>query len=208
VSFIDGEIGRLLATLDQLGLRDRTIVALLSDHGYHLGDRGRWSKHNSLFEQVVRVPFIIDAPGTQGRGLASSRPVELVDLFPTLTALTGLATPDGVQGDSLVPLLENPEAAWDRPAYSETLIHQASTLGRTIRTERWRYTEWAEGRAGVELYDHVNDPQEGRNLAGDAVTTVEHGAEIQALQTMLRAGVWMATVHGTPSKNQGAATQP
>jgi arylsulfatase A-like enzyme len=209
VSFIDGEIGRLLAALDRLGLRDRTIVVLLSDHGYHLGDRGRWSKHNSLFEQAMRVPFIIDAPGTKGRGLASSRPVELVDLFPTLTALAGLATPEGVQGDSLVPLLENPEAAWDRPAYSETQIYnKARRLGRTIRTERWRYTEWDEGRAGVELYDHVNDPQEGRNLAGDSMTAVEHGAEIQALQTMLRAGVWMATVHSTPSNNQGAATQP
>src|SRR3712207_5809647 len=108
VSFIDGEVGRLLGALDRLGLRDDTIVALLSDHGYHLGDRGRWSKHNSLFEQVARVPFVIDAPGTKGRGRASPSPVELIDLFPTLTALAGLPTPAGVQGDSLVPLLQDP----------------------------------------------------------------------------------------------------
>jgi arylsulfatase A-like enzyme len=205
VSFIDGEVGRLLGTLDRLGLRDNTIVALLSDHGYHLGDRGRWSKHNSLFEQVARVPFIIDAPGTKGRGLPSPRPVELVDLFPTLTALAGLPTPAGIQGDSLVLLLENPQAAWDRAAYTETLIHpfhKARTLGRSIRTERWRYTEWDEGRAGVELYDHANDPQEGKNLAGDPESAAKHAAEIQALQKMLRAGDWMATVPvpGMPAK--------
>jgi len=197
ISFIDGETGRLLDALDQSGLRDRTIVVLLSDHGYHLGERGRWSKHNSLFEQVARAVLIIDAPGTKGRGQPSQRIVELIDLFPTLAEAAGLPPPSGVQGRSLMPLLENPWAAWDRTAYTETLmypLYKPRPLGRSIRTERWWYTEWDEGRAGVELYDHLGDPLESTNLAGDPEHAARYDGEMLALRRTLREGAWMATV--------------
>ena len=104
-----------------------------------------------------------------------------------------------------VPLLADPKANWDRPAYTETLIYRAGTLGRSVRTERWRYTEWDEGRAGLELYDHAADPREGNNLVGDPGTAAKHAAEIEALQRTLRGGAWMATVAvpGTPPEQAG-----
>ena len=119
ISYIDDQVGLLMAALERLQLRDKTVVVLMSDHGYHLGERGRWSKHGSLYELVGRVPLIIDAPGTGGRGRSSPRVVELVDLFPTLVQLAGLPPVAALQGASLVPLLQNPNAARQRPAYAQ-----------------------------------------------------------------------------------------
>ena len=168
VSHIDDQIGRLPGRLDQLQLRSNTIVVFMSDHGYMLGERGRWSKHGSLFDLGVGVPLVIDAPGTAGRGRGSQRIVEAVDLFPTLAQLAGLPVPAFLQGGSLVPLLQNPDAAWDRPAYSQTSIGaHGEPSGRTVRTADWRYTERTGGRDGIELYDETHDPQELRNLAKD-----------------------------------------
>jgi uncharacterized sulfatase len=165
ISFVDAQIGRVLDAVDRLGLRDNTIIVFWSDHGYHLGEHGLWFKQ-SCFEESARVPLIISMPGQKTAGQASARPVELVDLYPTLADLANLAPPDHLEGVSLRPLIDDPRAKWNRPAYTQ--VQRGEDPGHSVRTERWRYTEWAFGEKGQELYDHDNDPQELHNLAGDA----------------------------------------
>ncbi|WP_293896945.1 sulfatase [Sporocytophaga sp.] len=162
VSFMDAQVGRLLDALDRLKLSENTIIVLWSDHGYNLGQHGQWMKQ-SLFENSARVPLIISVPGQGGK--ASSRTVELLDIYPTLAELCGLPAPKYLQGKSLTALLKNPAATWDKPAFTQ--VKRKDFMGRSIRTERWRYTEWDEGKAGIELYDHQNDSNEFTNLAND-----------------------------------------
>ncbi len=167
VSFLDANIGRLLDALDRLGLADDTIVVFVSDHGYHLGDRGQWMKQ-TLFERATRTPLIVAGRGVAARGASSPRIVELLDVYPTLAALAGLDPPAVLHGRSLVPLLADARAPWDRAAVSQ--VRRGGTepfTGYSLRTERWRYTEWADGMRGTELYDAVADPDHLRNLAGD-----------------------------------------
>jgi iduronate 2-sulfatase len=168
VTFMDAQLGRVLNALDRLGLTNNTIVVFWSDHGYHLGQHGQWMKQ-SLFEGAARVPLIIAAPGYR-HGAASGRVVELLDLYRTLAELAGLSQPAHLQGRSLRPLLVDPAAPWPHAAYTQVRRgpQGAHFMGRSVRTERWRYTEWDEGRKGGELYDHANDPEERTNLAGDA----------------------------------------
>jgi len=168
ISFLDANVGRLLDALDRLGLTDNTIVIFWSDHGYLLGQRGQWMKM-SLFEGSARNPLIIAGPGVV-KGSASGRTVELLDIYPTLADLCGLAdAPKNLAGRSLRPLLKNPSARWNKPAITQVQRggDQNAFMGYSARNERWRYTEWDEGRRGVELYDEVNDPRETRNLAND-----------------------------------------
>ena len=163
-------MGTVLDTLDRLKLADNTIVVLWSDHGYHLGEHnGIWQKR-TLFEQSARSPLIIRAPGMKGNGTASTRIVEFVDIYPTLTDLAGLNNPKGLEGRSIKPLLQDPLAEWNGTAITQVLRPADKRLpvpvmGRSIRTDRWRYSDWAEGNAGVELYDHAADPMEFNNLA-------------------------------------------
>ena len=169
ITYMDRQVGVMLDQLDRLKLWERTIVVLFSDHGFHLGDHGGlWAKL-TLFEQSTRTPLLIAAPGGR-RGEASPRVVELLDLYPTLAALAGLSRPMGVEGRSLVPLLHRPQLAWNHPAF--TLVYhetrEGRVEGRSIRDERWRYTEWDGGARGRELYDHRRDPHEFNNLAGMA----------------------------------------
>lgn len=168
VSFTDAQIGVLLDALDRLKLWDNTIVVLFSDHGYHLGDHnGLWAKLTT-FEQGARTPLLIAAPGL-GKGKASSRIVELIDVYPTLAELAALRAPAELEGRSLTPLLKQADARWDKTAC--TMAHhplrQNEVQGKSVRTERWRYNEWDGGNQGVELYDHESDPGEYHNLAGD-----------------------------------------
>lgn len=165
VTFMDAQVGRVLDALRRLGLEDNTIVVFWSDHGYHLGQRGQWMKQ-SLFEGSARVPLVIAAPGAV-RGAASPRVVELLDLYPTLADLAGLPRPEHVQGRSLRPLLMEPETRWPHAAHTQILRRRGDQqfMGRSVRDERWRYTEWDDGRRGVELYDHIMDPREEVNLA-------------------------------------------
>jgi iduronate 2-sulfatase len=161
ISFMDAQVGKLLDAVDRLKLADNTIIVLWSDHGYNVGQHGQWMKQ-SLFENSARVPLIISVPsGTRGK--ASGRTVELLDIYPTLAELSGLDPGQTLQGRSLVPLLKKPDSAWNRPAYSQ--VKRGQIMGRSVRTERFRYTEWDEGRAGVELYDHQLDPDEFTNLS-------------------------------------------
>ena len=190
VSFIDAQVGRLLDALDRLELAENTIVVFWSDHGYHLGEHnGIWQKR-TLFEQAARAPLIIRAPGARGNGRSCSRVVEFVDIYPTVVALAGTPVPKGLDGRSLRPLLDNPGAAWDGAAVTQVLRPADGRLARavmgcSIRTERWRYTEWAEGREGVELYDHRNDPLEFNNLAVKPDKAAK--AIINSLRPLLRA---------------------
>ena len=167
ISFVDAQIGRLLDALDRLGLADNTVVVLFGDHGWLLGEHGQWQKM-LLFEESARAPLIIALPNTRRKG-ACPRPVEFLDIYPTLAELCGLEAPATVEGKSLLPLLKNPKAKWSKPALTQ-VQHTTSNgpiSGYSVRTERWRYTEWDGGKLGAEFYDHKNDPHEWRNLAND-----------------------------------------
>lgn len=164
-SFVDAQIGRLLDALERNGLMEKTIIVFWSDHGYFLGEKGLWYKRKA-FERSARMPLIIAAPGL-ARNAATGKPVELLDLYPTLADLCGLKPPADLEGASLRPLLTNPTTAkWNKPAVTQ-VWHNRNAWGYSIRTERWRYTEWLQGKAGRELYDHARDPEEIDNLAAD-----------------------------------------
>jgi iduronate 2-sulfatase len=167
ISFVDAQVGKVLEALDRLELTDRTIIVLFGDHGWSLGEHGQWQKQ-LLFEEVARVPLMIVAPRTEVTGV-SPRPVELVDVYPTLADLLGLKPPANLEGRSLRPLLENPKAHWLTPAITQQIrdFEGKTIMGYSVRTERWRYTEWDGGAAGAELYDQLADPQEYQNLARD-----------------------------------------
>ena len=154
ISYADFQLGRVLDALNKSGVEDRTIIVLWSDHGWHLGEKGHWHK-STLWEEATRVPLIIVAPGCQ-RGV-SSVPVGLVDLYPTLNELCGLPEIESLDGQSLVPLLKDPGLEWDRVAVTEYRKGNAA-----VRSDRYRYIRYAGG--GEELYDHLKDPNEWRNL--------------------------------------------
>jgi iduronate 2-sulfatase len=165
-SFMDAQVGRVLAALDELGLRDDTIVVFWGDHGYHLSEKGRWSKAYSLFEVALRAPFLIAAPGvTPPHGAVCVRPIETLNLYRTLCDLCGLPVPDTIEGTTLRPLLLDSNLPWDRPAYS--VVAYRDVLGRSVRTARWRYSQWVEAEQGEVLFDEVRDPNELTNLATD-----------------------------------------
>ncbi len=164
ISFVDAQVGRLLNAVDSLGLRDNTIIVFWSDHGYQLGEHGLWFKQ-SLFEEASKSPLIIAVPGAKPAGKTCHRIVEFVDIYPTLAELTGLTPPSDLQGYSLFPLLQNPESAWEHPAFTQ--VQRGKVPGHTIRTEQWRYTEWDFGKMGTELYNESIDPNELHNLVAD-----------------------------------------
>lgn len=164
ISFVDAQVGRVVDALEKLKLADSTIVVFWSDHGYLVGQHGLWMKQ-SLFEESARVPLIVYDPRAKGNGKPCQRTVELIDLYPTLTSLCAVKAPAGLHGASLKPLLDNPAAQWDRPAFTQ--VWRGGFPGHSVRTEQWRYTEWDGGKKGTELYDHQADPHEWKNLAAD-----------------------------------------
>ncbi|HXG10743.1 MAG TPA: sulfatase [Gemmataceae bacterium] len=165
LTWVDANVGKVIAELDRLGLRDKTVIVFWGDHGYHLGEKGKWSKHGSLFEVGTRVPLIVVAPGAKGNGKSCPRVVQSLDIYPTLVELCGLPLPKGLEGHSLVPLLADPQARWDHPAF--TVHGPGKVAGAAVRTERFRYAEWDGGRGGAMLFDHQADPHEMKNLADD-----------------------------------------
>lgn len=162
-SFMDAQVGRVIEALDKNGLRDNTIIVFFGDHGYHLGEKGKWSKAYSLYELGLRVPFIIAVPNQKAG--ASMRVVELLDMYPTLAELCGLPKPANQSGASIASLVKNPKGKFERPAYSVTQYRDS--IGKSVRTARWHYVEWDEGRSGSMLLETEKDPSESKNLAND-----------------------------------------
>jgi arylsulfatase A-like enzyme len=180
VTYLDEQLGRVLDELEQLGVAKNTIIVLWGDHGWHLSEKGMWAK-GTTFEVAARGPLFIADPRFRTAGQTCRRVVQYLDMYPTLADLCGLPQPDWLEGTSLRPLLENPEAAWNRPAF--TVQSRGWFIGRSIRTERWRYTEWDEGRRGAMLFDHEQDPHEMHNLIKDPAQ--QH--VVAELQQQLRA---------------------
>jgi uncharacterized sulfatase len=162
-SFMDAQVGVLIDAMDRLKLWDNTVVLLFGDHGWHLSEHmGLWRKM-TVFEEAARAPLIIVAPGKK-KGESCPRLVEWVDFYPTLLDLCSLPKKSGLDGTSIVPLLSDPQRKWKKAAY--TVVQHQRTLGRSVRTERYRYSEWG-GPEVAELYDHELDPKEYKNLAKD-----------------------------------------
>ena len=179
ISFMDAQVGKIIAAMDRLRLWHNTTVVFFGDHGYHLGERGWWNK-NTLFELSARAPLIVVTPDMKNPGVHCSRIVEFVDIYPTLADLHGLPAPGNLAGTSFKPLLNDPNLSGKKMAFTQ--VQRGRIAGRSVRTERWRYNEWDEGRQGVELYDHDNDPGEYYNLAHDP----RHAQTITELKKLLR----------------------
>jgi iduronate 2-sulfatase len=179
ISFLDAQLGKVLDALDRSGVADRTIITFVGDHGYHIGEHTQWGK-TSNFELDARVPFFIATPGSKHAGRRTNSFAELVDLFPTLVELCALPKPPGLEGASLVPVLNDPSksvkpAAFTqhpRPAYYDREpSKQPVAMGVSVRTALVRYTEWRDWKTGGtiarELYEAADEPAETRNLAND-----------------------------------------
>jgi iduronate 2-sulfatase len=179
-SWTDWNVGRVIAELDKLGLRENTVIVFWGDHGYHLGEFGKWAKHGSLFEVGTRVPLIVVAPGAKANGSAVTVPVQSLDTYPTLCELCGHKPPTGIEGHSLVPLLNDPKAKWDHPAYS--VAGNMKNVGVAVRTTRYRYAEWAGGKNGAFLTDPTADSDETTNLIDDP----KHAAARDVLSALAR----------------------
>ena len=186
-SFIDAQVGLLMAELDRLGLADDTVVILWGDHGWHLGEHDIWGKMTN-FEIATRVPMIIHAPGQKNAGAKSAALCEFVDIYPTLCELCDLPLPGGLEGTSLVPLLARPDRAWKSAAFSQ-YPRRGGIMGYSMRTKDARYAEWRKGDevVGRELYDYTADPEGNVNLAGRP----ESAARVAELSKRLAAG-WKA----------------
>ncbi len=207
ISFMDAQVGRVVDSLDRHGLADNTVIVFTSDHGYHMGEHGLWQKM-SLFEESARVPMLIVAPGMTTGGVVKA-PVSHLDLFPTLAELCGVTPPGNLQGQSLVPMLKDTSVegrGWALTQVTrgnprnESKANQAKVrnsqsanssgsdgpfYGYSLRTARWRFTEWDEGNKGTELYDHDNDPLELTNLAEQP----EHANTVSELSARLREAI-------------------
>jgi iduronate 2-sulfatase len=188
-SFIDAQVGRLLDELDRLGLRENTVIALWGDHGWNLGEHGLWCKHCN-YETSVHSPLLISAPGQRAAGQPANALTEFVDIYPTLAELCGIPLPQHLEGMSLVPLMNDPQTPWKRAAFSQ-YPRGGNVMGYSMRTDRYRYTEWIRAGEEVvarELYDHQEDPGENVNIADAA----ENAETVQQLSQWLDEG-WQAS---------------
>jgi iduronate 2-sulfatase len=185
VSFMDAQVGRVLDALRDQGFADDTVVILWGDHGWHLGDHGMWCKHTN-YERATRSALLMSKPGQRETGKATDALVEFVDIYPTLADVCGLPRPDGVEGHSFAPLLDDPKQPWKAAAFSQYPRGGRDTgplMGYAVRTDRYRYVEWRKRNTGEvvarELYDHRSDPEEDTNVAGEAAnrTAVEELAK-------------------------------
>jgi arylsulfatase A-like enzyme len=194
VSYMDAQVGRLLRQLEQLQLHERTLVVFWGDNGYELGEHGLWCKHSN-FEDAARVPLIVRAPGHMTPGARTDALVECVDVYPSLCELAGLPAPTALEGTSFVPLLKTPAKPWKKAAFSQyprTAEGVGPVMGHSMRTDRYRYTEWRGSQKEFlarELYDHQNDPAENTNVAGIAA----NATLVARLSDELKAG-WKAAL--------------
>ncbi len=185
-SYMDAQVGRVISELDSLGLRENTVIILWGDHGWKLGDHGLWCKHCN-WEPDTHCALIMSVPGQKTAGQKTSALVEYVDVFPTLCDVCGIEPSEGLEGTSFAPLLTNPQLPWKTAAFSQ--YPRAKKMGYSMRTARYRYTEWQEdGKVvGRELYDYENDPDETASLADRP----EHAGLVERLSQQLKAG-WQA----------------
>ena len=175
VSYIDAQVGKLLDELDELNLTNNTIVILWGDHGWHLGDQLVWGKH-TIFERALKSAFIIRAPGQQ-RGKTVNNIVSTIDIYPTLMELCGVEMPHKTNGKSLIPLLSNPPTVWEEASYGYF------RNGISVRTEKYRLTKYfRDEQPVIELYDHLTDPDETRNIAA------QHPEIVEKLMPLLEKG--------------------
>lgn len=195
VSYLDAQVGKVLAELDRQGLAESTVVILWGDHGWHLGDHGLWSKHTN-FEQAARVPLIIRVPGQKNAGVKTDALVEFVDIYPSLAQLCALPVPEKIEGTSFVPLLDDPRRPWKKAAFHlfpRAVKGQGKYLGKAVRTDRYRLVEWTTpGKPALtklELYDYEKDPEETVNLAAHP----EHAGTVKELRELLQKG-WRAAL--------------
>jgi arylsulfatase A-like enzyme len=166
-AWMDWNVGRVLDALGELGLREKTIVVFWGDHGYQLGEKGKWSKAGSLWEQGIRTPLVIYDPRAAGNGKPCPRVVEAVDIYPTLVELCGLPPVSNLDGVSLAPLLSDPQAPWDRPAYTVWSEDGQTLSGVSVRTEEWHFAEFFGRGPGKMLTRLESDPHELTNLANE-----------------------------------------
>ncbi|MCC6590053.1 MAG: sulfatase [Bryobacterales bacterium] len=187
ILFLDAQVGKLLDAVKRLKQEQNTTIVFWSDHGYGLGEHGQWMKQ-AVFEYAAHSPLMMCGAGVGKRGSACGRTVEFLDMYPTLAEICGLqGAPSGLHGRSLRPLLENPRAAWERPAVTQ--VHRAreggAVRGYSVRTERYRYTMWDQGREGEELYDYSADARELRNLAKEESANAVKAQLKQRLQSII-----------------------
>jgi iduronate 2-sulfatase len=191
-SFTDAQIGRLMDELQRLGLWEKTIVIMWGDHGWHLGDHGLWCKHTN-FESAVHSPLIIRVPGQQPAKCDAL--VEFVDICPSLCELCGVPLPEGLEGTSFAPLIEDPMRPWKTAAFSQyprRIRNVGSGMGHSMRTDRYRLTDWTIPDTDFreyELYDHEVDPKENVNIA----RLPENAELVRQLAEQLHAG-WEAAL--------------
>ncbi|MDE0682416.1 MAG: sulfatase-like hydrolase/transferase [Candidatus Poribacteria bacterium] len=198
-SFTDAQVGRVLDHLDVLRLTENTVIVFVGDHGFHLGEHGKWLK-NTLFEVSLRSPLIVSLPGQTYQGVKTEALAELVDIYPTLCDACQLPVPSQLEGLSLMSVIEQPTRPWKTAAFSQ----KGWGTGNTIRTDRYRYTEWGRnGSRGVELYDYDADPHETINIAN----LPENAALVTHLSERLHAG-WQAALPDVPERIPVPQTLP
>ncbi len=185
VSFTDAQVGKVLAELDRLDLRKDTIVIIWGDHGWKLGEYSMWCKHTN-FELDTHVPMILSDPDGP-KGVRTRALTEFVDIYPTLSDLCGLPLPEGLEGVSMVPLMEDPDRAWKKAAFSQ-YPRPKNMMGYSMRTDRYRYTEWIDQKTNEvkyrELYDLENDPLGTQNIAARG----ENERLVAELHEMMKGG--------------------
>ena len=170
VSYTDAQVGKVLAELDRLGLRENTIIILWGDHGWKLGEHSAWGKHSNC-ENDANAPLILSVPGMKNAGAHTDALVEFVDIYPTLSELAGLPLPGHLEGTSFKPLLDDPKRPWKTAAFSQyPRGENGGLMGYSMRTDRYRFTVWVSDKDhskvdAIELYDHQTDPQENTNIA-------------------------------------------
>ena len=190
-TFTDAQVGVLLDTMDRLRLWDNTVVFFWGDHGWHLDDHLLLWRKMTVFEEAARAPLIVAAPGKRA-GVGCPRLVEFVDMYPTLTELCGLPPAEGLEGTSFVPLLSDPQRPWKKAAFT-CVARGKGVMGHSVRTERYRYTEW-DGEQLAELYDHEKDIHEWTNLAfGGHLKDPANAKVLEEMKQLLHAG-WKAAL--------------
>jgi len=200
-SYMDAQFGKVLDELDRLSLTENTVVLLYGDHGYHLGEKELWGKTTN-FELDCNAPLILSMPGRTEPGSRTDALVEFADVYPTLVDLCGLPMPEGLEGISMTPLLDDLDRKWKEAAFSQFprpwfYRGEPEVMGYTIKTDAYRYTEWIRLRdktvAACELYDHRNDPGEMHNLIDSAGAVLTQIDTVTELRDLLHGG-WRAAL--------------